>query len=64
MLVKPLTAAERRAVLGAYADAYDEAAEARVVELCHLATTRPGPISGTPAGPVSSHMPGPPRSRK
>jgi hypothetical protein len=39
---QPLTAAQRAAALDAYADAYDEAAEARVVELCHLATSPTG----------------------
>jgi hypothetical protein len=39
---QPLTAAERAAAVDAYADAYDEAAEARVVELCHLAPSPTG----------------------
>jgi hypothetical protein len=42
VLVQPLTAAERTAALDAYADAYDQAAETRVVELCHLAASPTG----------------------
>jgi hypothetical protein len=38
----PLTAEEQAEALSAYADAYDEAAEARVVELCHLAASPTG----------------------
>jgi hypothetical protein len=39
---QPLTDAQRSAAVDAYADAYDEAAEARVVELCHLAASATG----------------------
>jgi hypothetical protein len=39
---QPLTAPQRAAALDAYADAYDEAAEARVVELCQLAASPTG----------------------
>ena len=39
---EPLTDAERASAVEAYADAFDEAAEARVVELCHRAASPTG----------------------
>ncbi len=45
---QPLTTAARTAALNAYADAYDQAAEARVVALCHL--------TASPTGTDLSHL--------
>lgn len=39
---QPLTDAQRSAAVDAYANAYDQAAEARVIELCHLAASATG----------------------